>query len=524
MLWLVVALLANGLVDLFNAWLSRGLSLGMFELAPVVSFVCGLLLGWPGVLGSALGQAATHAALSGQPALSIGLGLCLGAVGAIAYGVFRAVPGLGRGLPDLRSYLWMLSSALLGVLVVALAGGAFFFGENPAVRIWSWNAKSLINVVLFAPPLLLAADRWLRRFIVPIPGELPARRSYRLGNGDESPQVVGDATVLIVRPRSRPGRVLATGGLLVLAVSAVVVPLTSLLPAGSAWTLLLYLIPVLWLAMRTGLRGGVLAASASGICYLAGLSAVQVAGASAVSRDLWAVYSELVILSLVGAVVGATRDEETRVREELIESNRLLRRDLLRVVEALTHAVEAKDAYTEGHLRRVSEYAVAVGERMGLAGRDLENLHHASLLHDIGKLGVPENVLGKEGPLDATEAEVMRRHPEIGARLLEKLDALSEVAPIVLHHQERYDGGRGGDYPGYPLGLAGERIPLGARIIAVVDAFDAMTTDRPYRAALPADRAVEELREERGRQFDPRVVDAFVGVLAERPWHRASPA
>ncbi|HEV2847114.1 MAG TPA: HD-GYP domain-containing protein, partial [Thermoanaerobaculia bacterium] len=178
----------------------------------------------------------------------------------------------------------------------------------------------------------------------------------------------------------------------------------------------------------------------------------------------------------------------------------------------------AKDAYTGGHLRRVGEYAVAVGEKLGLRGRELETLHYASLLHDVGKLGVPESVLRKEGPLDAAEVEQMRRHPEIGARMLERLDLLNGAAPLVLHHQERFDGELDGQHPGYPRGLAGDDIPLGARIIAVVDAFDAMTTTRPYRAALPPEEAMAVLRRERGHQFDPRVVNAFLDSVAERPW------
>ncbi|HET9210538.1 MAG TPA: HD domain-containing phosphohydrolase, partial [Thermoanaerobaculia bacterium] len=139
---------------------------------------------------------------------------------------------------------------------------------------------------------------------------------------------------------------------------------------------------------------------------------------------------------------------------------------------------------------------------------------------DIGKIGIPEQVLGKEGPLDEQEAEVMKRHTVIGARILEKLDLLKDAAPIVLHHQERYDGDLNATYPGYPYGLRGESIPLGARIIAVVDAFDAMTTDRPYRSALSEERAVAVLRKERGSQFDPRVVDTFLQIVDERPWRR----
>jgi HD-GYP domain-containing protein (c-di-GMP phosphodiesterase class II) len=249
---------------------------------------------------------------------------------------------------------------------------------------------------------------------------------------------------------------------------------------------------------------------------LAGIAVLL--GAAELGNEVWAGRADLLILSIAGALVGWSRDREVRLREELIESNRLLRRDLVRISDALMQAVEAKDAYTGGHLRRVSEYAVAVGEKLGLRGRDLETLHYASLLHDVGKLGVPESVLGKEGPLDATETELMRRHPEIGARMLERLELLSGAAPLVLHHQERYDGNLDGQHPGYPRGLAGEAIPLGARIIAVVDAFDAMTTTRPYRPALPPDEAATVIRKEKGRQFDPRVVDAFLDSLAERPW------
>ncbi len=291
------------------------------------------------------------------------------------------------------------------------------------------------------------------------------------------------------------------------------------LPQGSGWATILYLLPILWAALHHGERGGILAASGSGVCHLLGLAGIAVLlGATGLGNQVWAGRADLLILSIAGALVGWSRDREVRLREALIESNRLLRRDLVRISDALMQAVEAKDAYTGGHLRRVGDYAVAVGEKLGLRGRELETLHYASLLHDVGKLGVPESVLSKEGPLDELETELMRRHPEIGARMLEKLELLSGAAPLVLHHQERYDGDLDGQHPGYPRGLAGEEIPLGARIIAVVDAFDAMTTTRPYRPALPSDEASAVLRRERGRQFDPRVVDAFMDSLAERPW------
>ena len=203
---------------------------------------------------------------------------------------------------------------------------------------------------------------------------------------------------------------------------------------------------------------------------------------------------------------------------------RKLRRSVERTIAALGCAIAAKDAATGDHLRRVASYAVEVGRRLGMGAADLELLEVAALLHDVGKIAIPEAILGKPRPLDPDEVAWMQRHPEIGARMLEDLDGLAEAAPLVRHHQERYDGRRDGRYPGYPAGLRGEEIPLGARIIAVVDAFDAMISDRSYWPALAAAEAVATLYDERGRQFDPAVVDAFLDLLEERPWRPGSTA
>ncbi len=183
-----------------------------------------------------------------------------------------------------------------------------------------------------------------------------------------------------------------------------------------------------------------------------------------------------------------------------------------RVVELLV-SLHALDPSSTDHLWRVAHQAAAVAQAMGFAGDDVRVLWLAGLLHDIGKLGVPKEVLLKEGDLDPDEKEILRRHPEIGAAILEDLDGLEQTACLVLHHQERYDGRRDGRFPGYPSGLSGEEIPLGARIVAVVDAFDAMVSDRPYRRGQPARQAMAELRREAGRQFDPWVVDSFLRLL-----------
>lgn len=504
------------------AVLAAGAVAGLVRVGnPFVAWAAGLLFGWPGVLGASLGELLGAWAVQGSFLAGLGLAASVSLSGAAAFLVFSHVPGIGRGLPNMRSYRWLLLSAMLGGLLTAF-GGSVVLGGFPGPRFWTSAAEGLLGVLLLGPAVLFLADRHLRSWMETIPGEKPARRPRKL-TADLPPvlETPGEETV-VLSSRSEPeGRqlILRTGGM-ILALTFVAVPLSVLLPRGGSWASLLYVIPILSSAFQYGLRGGLLAASGSGLAYLAGASLIDAAGFGD-GVDVWSRCADLLILSLVGVAVGRTREHEVKMREEAADSNRLLRRDLLRVTQALTQAVEAKDSYTEGHLRRVSEYAVAVGGRMGLRGRDLEMIHYASMLHDIGKIGIPEDILGKRGPLDRLEAEVMRRHPDIGARLLEKLDLLRDAAPIVRAHQERYDGAMEGTrHPGYPLGLRGDQIPLGARIIAVVDAFDAMTTTRPYRVALPVESAVAELRKERGRQFDPAVVDAFLDVVAERPWVR----
>ncbi|MFL6260797.1 MAG: HD domain-containing phosphohydrolase [Thermoanaerobaculia bacterium] len=493
----------------------------IFPFTPAISLTAGLLFGWLGIAGTAAGQLAAVWITHGSFTHALVFALSFALTGIAGWAIFRYVPKLGRGLLNLRSFLWTLAAAFLGstaggVLTLVSVGPS---GQTPGMWVWTWLTGALVSTVLLAPPVLLLFDRYGRRWMVPTRGEFRGEGRHRgseiLGSGEE--------TVILspepVAQNHKGLKDLLLGSWMVLASAAAGLVLVWLLPRGNEWTTLVYLLPILWAALHYGMRGGVLAASGSGICHLLGLAGLVVlAGVPGIGREVWSGRADLLILSVAGALVGWSRQRELRLREELIESNRLLRRDLVRVSDALIQAVEAKDSYTGGHLRRVSEYAVEVGQKLGLRGRDLETLHYASLLHDVGKLGVPESVLRKEGPLDDHETGLMRQHPEIGARMLERLELLRGAAPLVLHHQERFDGELDGQHPGYPKGIAGEQIPLGARVIAVVDAFDAMTTTRPYREALPLEEAAAVLRRERGRQFDPRVVDAFLDSLAERPW------
>jgi putative nucleotidyltransferase with HDIG domain len=174
------------------------------------------------------------------------------------------------------------------------------------------------------------------------------------------------------------------------------------------------------------------------------------------------------------------------------------------IIECLVTALEAKDTYTKGHSTRVADLALQLGELAGLQGDALEDLHLAAHLHDIGKIGTPDRILNKNGPLASAEQLIVRRHPVVGSQILERSRQLLGLAKIVKHHHERWDG------QGYPDGLWGEAIPLASRIIAICDAIDAMTSARPYRQALERNECVRQLLEYSGKQFDPNLINLMV--------------
>jgi putative nucleotidyltransferase with HDIG domain len=184
-------------------------------------------------------------------------------------------------------------------------------------------------------------------------------------------------------------------------------------------------------------------------------------------------------------------------------------------LEALSATVDARDAYTAGHSRRVRDVAVVIGAELGLMNHELEGLAQSALLHDIGKIGIPDAVLLKEGPLGPAEWLVMKSHPEEGARIIERLGYLDEVVPAIRHHHERLDG------RGYPAGLRGDEVPLAARIIHVADALDAMVTKRVYRDAMSFGDALEEIRDGSGNDFCPRCVEAVERTVTAGTLERA---
>lgn len=193
-----------------------------------------------------------------------------------------------------------------------------------------------------------------------------------------------------------------------------------------------------------------------------------------------------------------------------IENARLyerIERALSDTIQGLVTALEAKDRYTSGHTKRVTEYAIVTAKGMGMDHEEIERISRAGLLHDIGKIGIQLEALNKPEKLTFDEVKMFKEHPAHSKEILSSVQFLHDIVPDVYYHHERYDGS------GYPEGISGEKIPIGARILAVADSFDAMTSDRPYRKALSRKKAFEELKKYSGTQFDPRIVEVFIREL-----------
>jgi hypothetical protein len=235
----------------------------------------------------------------------------------------------------------------------------------------------------------------------------------------------------------------------------------------------------------------------------------------ALAALLWTVEPVLTsLLAIPGAVISRSFEHTRRLEAETRQA-----------VRSLADIIDDRDRTTFHHSERVAAFAVAIGKELHLTEDQLSLIEQAAAVHDLGKIGIPDRVLFKPGPLDAAERALMWMHTEIGPRILTQFQLFREGAAIVRHHHESWDGS------GYPEGLAGEAIPEGARVVAVADAFDAMTSDRPYRGALSREEAIRRLQDGRGQQWEPIVVDAFLRVLertadqtAMEPAHSAVPA
>lgn len=196
-----------------------------------------------------------------------------------------------------------------------------------------------------------------------------------------------------------------------------------------------------------------------------------------------------------------------KINNELKDTYDKLERSYMESIQTLRYTVEAKDSYTRGHSDRVSEYSVLIGKYMGLSNDDLNTLRIGGLFHDVGKIGVPDSILLKTDKLTDDEYSEIKNHPTIGAHILSSATIFQDLIPIVKHHHEKFDG------TGYPAKLKGEDIPFFARIAAVADTFDAMTSKRSYRDPLPLDVVSAEIERCKGTQFDPKIADVFLDIL-----------
>lgn len=474
-----------------------------FQVAPGVALVFPaagvvvagvLILGWPALVAAFIAYVVTAWGVATTWPLRLAFGFIDSLEGVLPLVV--GLPATGSSARRLtRFFLWavFLNTALsmsLGIPVIVGASPAAESVGTVALMIVSWFFGDMAAVILVAVPLLLvfkpellldASDReMMRSFLTRWPIHA------------------------------------ALTGVCVLVVAA----MELLVPTGAVschWLAAFLLIPILLAATRGGAGGGLLVNGLCGIVYLAEvLRLVQPGIHMGLFREVFSTYTNLVMFTTGAVVAGLYAGRLTSMLAELRGQRMALQRSFERVALALAGAIEAKDPTTRGHVQRVARLAVSVGRRLGIEGEQLEMLRYAAILHDVGKIGVPESVLNKESELTDQERSRMERHVDAGVEILQNVDILAPAIPLIRYHQERWDGQKNVRYPGY-FGLAGEQIPRESRIIAAVDAYDAMTNDRPYRGALSHEEAVAELSRESGRQFDPEVVEALLEVLeAER--------
>ena len=272
-------------------------------------------------------------------------------------------------------------------------------------------------------------------------------------------------------------------------------------------------------ALRFGVVGSVLCAVVVALLYItAGAVAPLQEGTylATVSFDRVVILQRL-FLFVVVAVLGSVMARALSSHRELVTRRDVEAKLMTEVNMALANAIEAKDSYTRGHSERLAKLAGACAERMSLSRDEVGAVRLGAILHDVGKIGIPDRILRQSMSLTEDEMAWMRRHPQIGADIIGPVEGLHHVSPLIRHHHEKWDG------TGYPNGLKGSAIPLGSRIIAVADAFEAMVADRIYRPSLGLEKALDELRTGRGSHFDPQVVDTFLDMIANDTVHLPLP-
>ena len=460
-----------------------------------ISLAAGAAFGAWGVAGVVLGVIASPwGVATALPGLILSC-LANGASAAIPAWVLRRPHG-GTGRRLRRAFfagalLNNLASAVIGTAGLVALGRLASTSQAMTQNFFFWWVSDLAAAVVLGLPLLLALRPEL---LLAAPDRERMSAWIRAGKG------VAECVVLV----------------LVGLIPALI--LERLGWAFPHWLSVLLVAPIGLAALRGGAGPALLVGSFASGSYLAVLLAARPESLTNLQEVLAPTYTTIGFFAVFSLIGGWLAGRNLRLLERVQAHERQLEVDFDRTVLSLAAAIEAKDPTTEGHVQRVSQLCVLVGRKLGLDERRLRVLRHGAMLHDVGKIGIPEWVLNKPGELTPEEKDLMEQHVEIGLRIIRGVDALRAVEPLIRYHQERWDGARHGvRYPGY-FGLSGEEIPEDARILSVVDAFDAITHDRPYRRGIAVEPALEEMRKEAGSQFDPRIVDALIEVVREGGW------
>ncbi len=460
-----------------------------------ISLAAGAAFGIWGVAGVLLGVIASPWGMATETP-----GLLLS---CLANGVSAAIPafflrhphgGTGRRLRRAffsGSLLNNLASAVIGTLGLVVLGRLAADPKEMTTTLFFWWVSDLAAAVVLGLPLLLALRPEL---LLAAPDRERLRSWFLAGSGVA--ECVGLVLVGLV-----PALILAHQGW-----------------AFPHWLSVLLVAPIGLAALQGGAGPALLVGSFASGSYLTVLLAARPDSFDNLHDVLAPAYTTVGFFAAFSLIGGWLAGRNLRLLERVRAQQARLEQDFERTVLSLAAAIEAKDPTTEGHVQRVAQLSVLVGRKLGLDERRLRVLRYGAMLHDVGKIGVPEWVLNKPGELTPEEKELMEQHVEIGLRIIRDVEVLRAVEPLIRYHQERWDGARNGvRYPGY-FGLSGEEIPEDARILSVVDAFDAITHDRPYRRGKPVEVALEELRREAGYQFDPRIVQLLIEVVREGGW------
>jgi putative nucleotidyltransferase with HDIG domain len=465
-----------------------------------ISLAAGAAFGIWGVAGVLLGVIASPWGVATElPGLLLSC-LANGVSAAIPAWVLRQPRG-GTGRRLRRTFfsgalLNNLASAVIGTAGLVALGRLAATSEAMAQTFFFWWVSDLAAAAVLGLPLILA----LRPGLLLAPPDLERLRSW-IWTG-KAAQCVGLVLIGLV-----PALILESLGW-----------------SFPHWLSVLLVAPIGLAALQGGAGPAVLVGSFASGSYLAVLLAARPDSLGNLQGVLVPAYTTIGFFASFSLIGGWLAGRNLRLLERVRGQQAQLEEDFERTVLSLAAAIEAKDPTTEGHVQRVAHLSVLVGRKLGFDEGRLRVLRYGAMLHDVGKIGVPEWVLNKPGELTPDEKALMEQHVDIGLRIIRDVQVLREVEPLIRYHQERWDGARNGvRYPGY-FGLSGEEIPLEARILSVVDAFDAITHDRPYRRGMPVEVAFEELRREAGYQFDPRIVGMLIEVVRSSTPRTYSPA